>query len=324
MPIVAIGEIVVDWLSLEPGDDLLHARDFHRALGGNAANVAVGLNRLGTPVRLIAKTGADFHAEYLRSELDREGLDSSTVLADERYPTAQCYMTTTADGDHHYRNWPRPHAADMLSPDEISEENFDGVRFLHATGISFVVKPRRDAIQRALDIARQRKIPISFDGLFPTGWVQEAHDYIESALYQSQLIKFNEFELNFWAGAPAPHTVQEAAQRCFDRYKPSALFITQAERGSFVVTGKGVVECPPIAVDCVCGVGAGDAYIAGALHVLYQRYRGVDLTTLSPEDWRRVGSAGNFTGALATRSIDGNSGIPAGDELSTWMASHGW
>jgi sugar/nucleoside kinase (ribokinase family) len=321
MPVVTIGEIVVDWLSLEPGDDLLHARNFHRALGGNASNVAVGLNRLGTPVRLIAKTGADFHAQYLRGELERLGLDSSHVLADERYPTAQCYMTTAADGEHHYRNWPRPHSADMLSPDEISEDIFDNVRFLHATGISFVVEPRRNAIQRALDIARDRKIPISFDGLFPTGWVQEAHDYVEFALYQAQLIKLNEFELNFWAGSPTPHTVRDAAERCFERYKPVALFITQAERGSFVMTEKGVVECAPVAVKCVCGVGAGDAYIAGVLHALYNRHLNVDLSHLTNADWQRIGMAGNFTGASATQSIDGNSGVPSGSALAAYM---GW
>jgi fructokinase len=324
MPIVAIGEIVVDWLSVEPGADLLHARNFHRALGGNSANVAVGLNRLGTPVRFIAKTGADFHARYLRGELERVGVDTSHVLADERYSSAQCYMTTTADGEHHYRNWPRPHAADMLAPEEISEDTFNDVRFLHATGISFVVSPRRDAVQRALDIARERKIPISFDGLFPTGWVEEAHQYVEGALYQAQLIKVNEFELNFWAGRPSPHTVHDAAERVFDRYKPVALFVTQAERGSFVMTEKGVTECPPVEVECICGVGAGDAYIAGALHALYQNHLDADLSSLSVADWHRVGMAGNFTGALATRAIDGNSGVPSGREFADWFATRTW
>jgi len=324
MPIIAIGEIVVDWLSVEPGEDLFHARNFHRALGGNCANVAVGLQRLGTPVRLIAKTGADFHAEYLRAGLAAEGMDASYVLADERYPTAQCYMTTRADGEHLYRNWPRPHAADMLSPEEISEEFFDDVRFVHATGISYVVKPRRDAIQRALDIARARGIPISFDGLFPSGWVQEAHDHIESALYQAQIIKLNEYELGFWAGVPAPNTVHDAAERVFARYNPVALIVTQAERGSFIMTEKGVADCAPVDVDCICGVGAGDAYIAGALHALYQQHRDVDLRQLSVNDWHRIGMAGNFTGAMATRQIDGNSAIPSGAELADWMSARVW
>lgn len=319
MPVVAIGEIVVDWLSVEPGDDLYHAREFHRALGGNSANVAVGLNRLGTPVRFVAKTGADFHAEYLRQQLEREGVDSTWVLADERYGTAQCYMTTTAEGEHEYRNWPKPHAAEMLAPAEISEDIFDGARFLHATGISFVVRPRRDAVQKAMDFARARKIPISFDGLFPTGWVQEAREHVEAALYQSQLIKLNEYELRFWAGQPAPNTVLEAAERVFARYKPIALFITQAERGSFVMSAKGVAECPPVAVRCVCGVGAGDAYVAGALHALYQSHRDVDLSDLSLAEWRRIGMVGNFTGALATRVIDAYSGMPTGHELAQWM-----
>lgn len=319
MPVVAIGELVVDWLSTQPGDDMLRAQQFHRALGGNSANVALGVHRLGTPVRLIAKIGVDFHADFLRAHLEREGMDQSFLIQDSRYPTAQCYMTTGVDGEHHYRNWPKPHAADMFSPEEIVEENFDNVHFLHATGISFMVKPRRDAIQRALDIAQKRNIIVSFDGLFPTGLEKEAHQQIESALYQSQLLKLNENEVMFWAGLPAPHTVLDAAERVFGRYKPIALFVTQAERGSFVMTSTTLVECPPIPIDAVCGVGAGDAYIAGVLHILYTDFRQRDLSTLSIAEWKRVGMVGNIAGALATRFIDAHTGIPTSAELAEWL-----
>lgn len=319
MPVVAIGELLVDWLSTEPGGDVFGASEFHRALGGNSANVAVGLQRLGTPVRLIAKTGNDFHAEYLDRQLAKIGLNKDYIISDPQFPTAQCYMTTSGDGEHEYRNWPRPHAADMLSPAEVIEAAFDGARFLHATGISFMAEPRRDAVQRALDIARERKIIISFDGLFPTGRDADAHALVEGALYQSHLLKLNEHELKFWAGAPTPHTVLAAAERVFERYDPIALFITQAERGSFVMTKKGVAECAAVPVECVCGVGAGDAYIAGVLHILYQEFPDRDLLTLSVDDWRRVGMVGNVTGALATRYIDAHSGIPTGAELSSWL-----
>lgn len=318
MPIVAIGEIVVDWLSVDPGKDLLSARNFHRALGGNSANVAIGLARLGTPVRFIAKTGADVHAQYLRAQMEREGLDTSYVMADERYGTAQCYMTTTTDGDHQYRNWPRPHAADMLTAAEISDEIFDGVKFLHATGISFVVNPRRDAIQRAIDIAKERKILLSFDALFPTGWTDDAHKYVEPALHQADLIKMNEYELGFWSGKSlANHDLNEVATNVFETYNPLALFVTCAEKGAIVVTADGTAECPPVKVDCISGVGAGDSFIAGALHYLYAKD---DISSLTLDDWLHAGMTGNFVGAMSTRAIDANSAIPSRTELDEWLA----
>jgi sugar/nucleoside kinase (ribokinase family) len=168
-------------------------------------------------------------------------------------------------------------------------------------------------------MARDRHIPVSFDGLFPTGLTQEAHQFVEAALFQSQLLKLNEYELTFWAGQPAPPTVLEAAERVFKKYQPVALMVTQAERGSFVMTAQGVADCPPVPVECVCGVGAGDAYIAGALHALYTHYAGVDLSALSNADWKRVGTFGNVAGALATRSIDAYSGIPTVDEMAIWL-----
>lgn len=319
MPVVAVGELVVDWLSTKPGQNLFQAQDFHRALGGNSSNVGVGLNRLGTPVRIIAKIGDDFHGEYLRQTLRAQGIDLDYVISDPQHGTAQCYMTTTSDGNHEYRNWPRPHAADMLHPDEIRTEAFENVRFLHATGISFMAEPRRQAIQRAFDLARAQGIVISFDGLFPTGRVKEARQIVESALFQAQLLKLNEYETKFWADFPGAKTVVDAAERVFERYKPVALFVTQAEQGSFVLSQKGIAECPPIEVDCLCGVGAGDAYIAGVLHCLYRDFADRDLDTLTCAEWRRVGMVGNITGGLATRFVDAHSGIPSQAELTEWL-----
>src|SRR3990167_2314727 len=106
MNVVSIGEILVDWLSLTPGASLLDATKFCRSLGGNATNVAIGLQRLETPVKLIGKIGTDFHAEYLKLMLHNEGMSLDWIIEDDQHPTAQCFMTTSADGEHTYRNWP--------------------------------------------------------------------------------------------------------------------------------------------------------------------------------------------------------------------------
>jgi sugar/nucleoside kinase (ribokinase family) len=106
------------------------------------------------------------------------------------------------------------------------------------------------------------------------------------------------------------------AAHVFEKYNPTALFVTCAERGSLVVTADGMAECPPVDVDCVSGVGAGDAYVAGLLHCLYNEHRPV--SELSLEDWLQAGMTGNFVGAMSTRAIDANSAIPTRAELEAW------
>jgi hypothetical protein len=59
MKVVTIGELVVDWIAVNRSASWQEPHTFIRSLGGNSANVALGLARLGGDVRLVAKVGAD-------------------------------------------------------------------------------------------------------------------------------------------------------------------------------------------------------------------------------------------------------------------------
>ena len=51
----------------------------HQTIGGNAANVAVGLDRLGSEVRLVSHVGADWAGQQIKQRLLAEGIDISAV-----------------------------------------------------------------------------------------------------------------------------------------------------------------------------------------------------------------------------------------------------
>lgn len=324
MAIVTIGEVVVDWLSKEPGQTLLTAHEFYRDLGGNATNTAVGLSRLGNHVLLVGKVGADFHGQFLTRILKEEKIDCSYLIVDSRYPSAQCYVITTEGGDHLYSNWPRPHAADMLEPEEINKAMFDNARFIHATGISMMKEPRRTSVKRAIDLAAQAGVIISFDGSFPTGAGEEARTHVEGLLRKAHLLKLNKQEALFWSNADADSDPKDLGKTLFERYRPKALLLTNSKDGSLVVTDKYVVPCPAISVDTVSEVGAGDAYVAGTLHWLH----GLGLASpdqldaLSEDDWLRVGMAGNICGALVTRAISAYASLPTLQEFQSAWDSH--
>ncbi|HEY9786103.1 MAG TPA: PfkB family carbohydrate kinase [Candidatus Obscuribacterales bacterium] len=199
MAVVTIGEVVVDWISTTIGADFLTARDFVRSLGGNASNVAIGLCRLGTAASLIGKRGDDSHGRFLLDILSREGVDLSYLFVDNEYPTAQCYVFRHANEEHTFHNWPRPNASHRLVADEITKEQFEGASFLHATGISLTMAPRRFAVIKAMEIARALAVPVSFDAGFPTGEDEEARRFSLTALSLATLVKVNLSELKFWA-----------------------------------------------------------------------------------------------------------------------------
>jgi len=321
MAIVTIGEVVADWLSKEPGQTLLTAHEFYRDLGGNATNTAVGLSRLGNHVLLVGKVGADFHGQFLTRILKEEKVDLSYLIVDSRYPSAQCYVITTESGDHLYSNWPRPHAADMLEPEEISKGMFENAKFIHATGISMMKEPRRTSVKRAIDLASEAGVIISFDGSFPTGAGDGARIHVEGLLRKSHLLKLNLQEALFWSEADPQIDPKELGKMLYERYRPKALLLTNSRHGSLVVTDKFVVPCPAICVETVSEVGAGDAYVAGALHWLHNLglERPDQLDSLSEDDWLRAGMAGNICGAMVTRSVSAYASLPTLQEFqSAW------
>jgi fructokinase len=324
MAIVTIGEVVVDWLSKEPGQTLLTAHEFYRDLGGNATNTAIGLSRLGNHVLLVGKVGADFHGQFLTKILKEEKIDCSHLIVDSRYPSAQCYVITTDSGDHLYSNWPRPHAADMLEPEEINKAMFDSARFIHATGISMMKEPRRTSVKRAIDLAAEAGVIISFDGSFPTGAGEDARTHVEGLVRKAHLLKLNKQEALFWSKADPDIDIKELAELLFKRYRPKALLLTNSRHGSLVVTDKYLVPCPVISVDTVSEVGAGDAYVAGALHWLHSLglERPGQLDGLSEDDWLRAGMAGNICGAMVTRAISAYASLPTKAEFEDAWASN--
>lgn len=210
MSVVTIGEVVVDWISTEVGTDFTDAKDFVRSLGGNASNVAIGLARLGVEVRLIGKRGDDPHGKYLDSVLQNERVNLNDLIVDQGSPTAQCYVFRHEREEYSFFNWPRPNASHLLSEDEVTEKSLVDATFLHATGISLTIAPRRHAVIRALKMAKKLGVPISFDAGFPTGEDREAREFALTALKTADIVKVNLSELEFWTDALEKENLAEA------------------------------------------------------------------------------------------------------------------
>jgi fructokinase len=323
MVAVCLGEIVVDWLCAEPVDSFAEAGMFLRSPGGNASNVAVGLRRLGVAARLVGKIGSDIHGRYLADFFAAEGVDIEFVCVDPDRPTAQCYVLTGRDGEHTFYNWPQPHAADMLAAGDVAPGALDGAGLLHATGISLVLDPRRTAVLTTMESARQRGLVVSFDACFPSGKSSEARKPVETAMGLAHILKVNERELALWCGAPAGTPVNEMTDVLFEKYRPVALAVTLAEKGSLIRTATAVGACKAFSVAPVNGVGAGDAFAAGLLKALSTAV-GADLSPgtlarLSPDDWQRAGTYANAVGALACRSLSASAGLPHEAEVQALM-----
>ncbi len=60
--------------------------------GGNAANAAVGLSRLGVPTAIAAHVGSDDIGRTMQAALEREGVDTHLVRFDPRQPSNRNFV----------------------------------------------------------------------------------------------------------------------------------------------------------------------------------------------------------------------------------------
>jgi fructokinase len=349
MKVVTIGELVVDWIAVNRSASWQEPHTFIRSLGGNSANVALGLARLGGAVRLVAKVGADLHANYLLQCFHDVSVDTDFVFQTEKYPTAQCYILTDEGGENLFFNWPRPNACHQLTVDEFVPEMFEGAFCLHATGISLTIEPRAQFIIKVIREAKAGGLIVSFDAGFPTGEGELAQRLVREAMALSDLLKVNLPELIYWlvpAMEPAKlasilenpgqqDNLEELKGFCREfRAKAGTrvLMCTLGAYGSIVTTSDFQGFAPPHRMDAVAGVGAGDAYVAAVLHKLSQEVEGLFQTkdgtwaNASPSqfdleklDWLAYADFANAAGALATRTVSASEGLPTLSEVATLL-----
>ena len=94
--------------------------------GGAVANTGLALHRLGEPVRLIAKVGADPFAATLRTLLGDLG---HHLLETAASPTSYSVVLNPPGGDRSFLHCPG--ANDTFTADELLAQNYDGVKLVH-------------------------------------------------------------------------------------------------------------------------------------------------------------------------------------------------
>lgn len=319
MKAVAIGELAVDWLSLNRGETFKTAKNFYRYLGGNASNVAVGTARLGLDAALVSRVGDDIHGHYVLDKLKEEKVDTSFVSIDPVYPTAQCYMTSQIDGTPEYLNWPSPSASKSLRVEHVPESIYGQSWIWHTAAVTLIARPRREALMEILQRAVDENKILSFDGCFPQVESEGGRNASYALMAKSDIIKINLDELRYWSNTSAG-TISDMVAELAKRINPSALLIiTLAERGAELWKEGRTLFCPPYKVDSIGDVGPGDGFASGLIYGLSLINNGYckkeQLESLSLTDWLEIARYGAVAGAMVTRSRSATESFPHLEEL---------
>lgn len=106
MDIITVGHAVTDIILKPIPDDFfqidaVNIPGISTVTGGDALNTAIDCARLGMKVGYVAKTGTDANGDFLKRELEKEGVDISRVVSTDQAGTATSIHFLKEDGERH-------------------------------------------------------------------------------------------------------------------------------------------------------------------------------------------------------------------------------
>jgi fructokinase len=308
--ILAIGEILIDFIVADSATSLEAADTFVARSGGAPANASVALARLDLASAFCGVVGEDQFGSRLQAELSAEGVDTSRLRYSDEDATTLAFAWKDPGGDGHF--WLLRGADARLSEADANGAGIADLGALVVGSVALSAQPARGAIKRAVDLARQSGVPVVFDvNLRPTLWpdLASARPACEEVARLSTLVKLS---LDDAAGLFGPQVNPEGAIQAIQSLGPSAIVLTDGERGCWFSSGATSTFVPAFRVKAIEPTGAGDAFTAAVIaRSLASRW-----TPLTIEDVRYAAAAG----ALATTRPGAWEGLPNRAQLDAFLA----
>ncbi len=301
--VLAMGRVGVDVYPLDVGVGLEDVETFGKYLGGSATNVAVASARYGRKAAIVTRVGDDPFGRFVHKALRGYGVDDVYVTAVPQLPTPVTFCEIFPPDDFPLYFYRLPKAPDL----EIRKEelDFDAIRaanvfWVTVTGLS--QEPSRSATLAALEARGRIGHTILDLDYRPMFWESrgEARRWVQRALDLVTVAVGNLDECETAVGEREP---QAAAKALRDRGVRLAV-VKQGPKGVLAVDDDGGVEVPPVPVDVVNGLGAGDAFGGALCHGL-----------LAGWDTARIVRFANAAGAIVASRLACSDAMPTAAEV---------
>jgi sugar/nucleoside kinase (ribokinase family) len=316
--IVCLGEALVDVLPAVRGQNFHNATRWQPLPGGAAANVAVGLARLGRNAATLAKVGADPFGELLREKLVQEGVETSQLFATPEANTGLSFgwVDTDANGEARYVPFRQLGAYRLLHPDEINSDWLCKVAVLQFGSILLATEPGASATRKALQIATENAIPLVYDvNMRLPAWTnhETARAGMLTPLPLCDVVKLNQPELAFLTGE---RDVARAAAQLWQP-KTHLLVVTLGAEGCYYRTANFEGFVAGYTVKVTDTVGCGDAFMAALINRLFPIDNSFDFD--DSEALERVCRYANAAGAFAATRTGAIPAMPTARQLDNFI-----
>lgn len=304
--ITSVGEALVDFVSADAGP-LEDSSAFLPRLGGESANVAVGVAKLGGRSAFVGRVGSDAFGRFIISQLKRHGVDISGVRQDRQHRTRLAFVSRRATGDRDFAFREDSPAGGFLSLRDIPRRILAASAIVNIAPLLLLREPSRSTAFRLARKVRSRGVPVAFDvNLRLNLWrsASEARRVTLKMIRASTILRLNDDEAYFLTGT---HALPTASTKLLS-WGPLIATITLGKRGCYIRTRSFEGRFPAPGVRALDTTGCGDAFFAALLHGIL--LHGGALQDIDQDSWERICRYANTVGALTACNHGGADAIP--------------
>lgn len=309
LELITMGRAGVDLYPQQIGVGLADVATFGKYLGGSPANVAVAAARLGRRAAVITRTGADPFGEFVHRALRGYGVEDRFVTPVPRLPTPVTFCEIFPPEHFPLYFYRQPKAPDLeIYPDELDYAAIGQAAVFWATVTGLCQEPSRAATLAAL-ASRGRAHPTILDLDFrPMFWPSpaEAQLWSRRAIASATVVVGNLDECEVAAGSRDPAVIVPALLDL----GPDLVIVKLGPDGVLAADRSRQIRVPPVRVEVVNGLGAGDAFGGALCHGL-----------LAGWDLAETIRFANAAGAIVASRIACSDAMPAEAEVRSLLAA---
>ena len=291
--IVGIGVCTVDHLMTVPhmpGNNVnMKASAYLRQPGGLASCALVAAARLGARSKVIARVGDDDAGQYIRHELESEGVDTSNLIVRSGSEShVSLILVDERTGERSIMT--RPPTGEPIALSEIKRADITSAKVLFIDDVT-------ELTLQAARWAQESDMKVVLDPARPFAIIKQILPYVDVPIVPQQ-----------WAEAWMPGQPASAVVEALFQAGAKIAAVTLGARGSVVCWEGGTRHIPAFKVDVVDTTGAGDAYHGAFMAALLQ-------------DWEapRMARFASAVGSMNCRAMGGRAALPTRQDVDTFL-----
>ncbi len=268
--VLALGELLIDFThngESGQGNGLFEANP-----GGAPCNVLAMLNKLGHKTAFMGKVGNDIFGRLLKKTLKELSIQTDYMQMDEDVRTTLAFVANDETGDRSFSFYRNPGADMMFTEEEVNEEAICSSRIFHFGTLSMTHEGVRKATKKALHIAKENGVLISFDpNLRESLWasLEDAKEQFAYGMGYCDILKISDNEIQWFTGEEDYDTGVRILQ---DTYHIPLILLSLGKTGSRAYYKDLRVEVPAfVQKNTIETTGAGDTFFGSCLHFVLEK-----------------------------------------------------